>query len=600
MKTLNKIILMTSALLLSAGAWADDFGDFGDFGSFDDESANGASSKIEVSGKVSMDSRAYVDKDDSDKKADEKIEVAGNPSGKLELSYSGNNSDMTLSLNMDADMIKSNPEDIIDELVLRGRLGDYVTVEAGKMKIVWGKGDKLHVLDNFNADNYSDFIIPDYLDRRISTPMVRGIISLPVANLNLEGVYTPLLPTDRFAVEGRWTPAQVTALKSSATGSAEKYVKQLVTDCETYRTGLAAATTIAVSSEAQAKAATETAAAYSSKLQEYNNNILQLGQAKAAGLIDDATYQSKLEQLKILIIHCTAEQTAQTEAAEKYSTAAKEAAAQAEDYKAKLAAADTAYTLALNNATSVSDNIYPDLWTLKYGQFGGRATWTFGQVDMGISYYNGWYKQPSVNASKIDNFLASYLTNGTVSEDDKFLAYDKKQTFGLEASSIIWHFNVRGEFAYNLTDDTDGTDPWVHNNSIGWLGGFDIDLPFWNANLNVQEIGTFVMKGDECDNNKANVIYGTDVDYCVNGYTNNKIAANFTASFMNDKIAPEVTVMYGIENKYLVVMPKVSYKPDQNLTLAVSGMFINCGDDNSEFKTWENNSFVSFSAQYQF
>ena len=600
MKTLNKIILMTSALLLSAGAWADDFGDFGDFGSFDDESANGASSKIEVSGKVSMDSRAYVDKDDSDKKADEKIEVAGNPSGKLELSYSGNNSDMTLSLNMDADMIKSNPEDIIDELVLRGRLGDYVTVEAGKMKIVWGKGDKLHVLDNFNADNYSDFIIPDYLDRRISTPMVRGIISLPVANLNLEGVYTPLLPTDRFAVEGRWTPAQVTALKSSATGSAEKYVKQLVTECETYRTGLAAATTIAVSSEAQAKAATETAVAYSSKLQEYNNNILQLGQAKAAGLIDDATYQSKLEQLKILIIHCTAEQTAQTEAAEKYSTAAKEAAAQAEDYKAKLAAADTAYTLALNNATSVSDNIYPDLWTLKYGQFGGRATWTFGQVDMGISYYNGWYKQPSVNASKIDNFLASYLTNGTVSEDDKFLAYDKKQTFGLEASSIIWHFNVRGEFAYNLTDDTDGTDPWVHNNSIGWLGGFDIDLPFWNANLNVQEIGTFVMKGDECDNNKANVIYGTDVDYCVNGYTNNKIAANFTASFMNDKIAPEVTVMYGIENKDLVVMPKVSYKPDQNLTLAVSGMFINCGDDNSEFKAWEDNSFVSLGASYKF
>ena len=75
-------------------------------------------------------------------------------------------------------------------------------------------------------------------------------------------------------------------------------------------------------------------------------------------------------------------------------------------------------------------------------------------------------------------------------EKDKFLSYDKKQTFGLEASSIIWHFNVRGEFAYNLTDDTDGTDPWVHNNSIAWLGGFDIDLPFWNANLNVQETGS--------------------------------------------------------------------------------------------------------------
>ena len=595
---LNKLLLTAEVLALCAApAMAQDFGDFG---GFDDDLSAGANSKIEVSGNVSMEARAYVDTTDSDKNADEKTEVAGKPSGKLELSYSGNNSDMTLSLNMDADMIKNNPEDIIDELVLRGRIGDYVTVEAGKMKIVWGKGDKLHVLDNFNADNYSDFIIPDYLDRRVSTPMIRGIISLPVANLNLEGVYTPLLPTDRFAVEGRWTPAQVTALTASATGSAEKYVKQLVTDCETYRTGLAAATTIATSSEAQAKAASDAAASYALKIQECNNNIIQLGQAKAAGLIDDTTYQSKLEQLKVLIVHCTAEQTAQTEAAVKYSAAAKEASAQAESYKTKLAAADTAYTLALNNATSVAQNIYPNMNTLKYGQFGGRATWTLGQVDMGISYYNGWYKQPSVNASKIDSFLASYLTNGTVSEEDKFLAYDKKQTFGLEASSIIWHFNVRGEFAYNLTDDTDGTDPWVHNNSIGWLGGFDIDLPFWNANLNVQEIGNFVMKGDECDNNKTNVNYGTDVDYCANGYTNNKIAANFTTSFMNDKIAPEVTVMYGIENKDLVVMPKLSYKPDQNLTLTVSGMFINCGDANSEFKAWKKNSFVSVGASYKF
>ena len=595
---LKRLLLTAGALALCAApAIAQDFGDFGDF---EDSSSDGVASKIEVSGNVSMEARAYVDAEDSDKNADEKIEVAGNPSGKLELSYSGNNSDMTLSLNMDAEKIKNNPEDIIDELVLRGRLGDYVTVEAGKMKIVWGKGDKLHVLDNFNADNYSDFIIPDYLDRRVSTPMIRGIISLPVANFNIEGVYTPLLPVDRFAVEGRWTPAQVTALQTLATGSAEKYVKQLVTDCETYRTGLAAATTIATSSAAQAKAASDAAASYASKILECNNNIQQLGQAKAAGLIDDTTYTAQVEQLKVLIVHCTAEQTAQTQAAAKYQAAAEEALAQAADYKAKLTAADTVYTLALNNATSVSQNIYPNMNTLKYGQFGGRATWTLGQVDMGISYYNGWYKQPSVNASKIDSFLSSYLANGKVSEDQKFLAYDKKQTFGLEASSIIWHFNVRGEFAYNLTDDTKGTDPWVHNNSIGWLGGFDIDLPFWNANLNVQEIGTFVMKGDECDKNKANVKYGADVDYCANGYTNNKIAANFTASFMNDKIAPEVTVMYGVENKDLVVMPKLSYKPDQNLTLTVSGLFINCGDTNSEFKAWENNSFVSLGASYKF
>ena len=196
---LSKYILMTSALLMGTAAFAEDFGDFG---GFDDEASGNSGSAIEVSGTVSTDIRAYVDVDDSDK-----IEVEAKPAGNLSLSYNGNNSDLTLSLCMDEDKIKNNPEDIIDELVLRGRLGDYFTVEAGKMKIVWGKGDKLHVLDNFNADDYSNFIIPDYIDRRVSTPMLRAVISLPVANFNVEGVYTPLLPTDRFATTGRWTPA---------------------------------------------------------------------------------------------------------------------------------------------------------------------------------------------------------------------------------------------------------------------------------------------------------------------------------------------------------------------------------------------------------
>lgn len=253
----------------------------------------------------------------------------------------------------------------------------------------------------------------------------------------------------------------------------------------------------------------------------------------------------------------------------------------------------------MNNVTSISDNIYPDLWTLKYSQFGGRATWTLGQIDMGISYYNGWYKQPSFNGDKLNDFLTAYLANGKVAEKDKFLSYDKKQTFGLEASSIIWHFNVRGEFAYNLTDDTDGTNPWVHNNSIAWLGGFDIDLPFWNANLNVQETGTLILNGTKCDENTKDK-HKSDVDYDKKGYTNDKVVANLTTSFLNDKVAPEVTVMYGIERGDLIVMPKLAYKPDQNLTLTLSGMLINCADEDSEFYAWRRNSFVSVGAKYQF
>ncbi|MBR1640084.1 MAG: hypothetical protein IJ688_11925 [Treponema sp.] len=644
MKQTNKLLLLTAALTMGLGTSAAFAQDFGDFGGFDDSFGSedsaagslGSGSKLEVSGSASLDLRAYVDTssdDDSDSAAD-KIEMEATPSATVDLSYSGNKSDMELSLCVDADRIQAHPEDVIDELVLRGRFGDYFTLEAGKMKLVWGKGDKLHVLDNFNADDYSDFIIPDYLDRRISTPMVRGIVSLPFANLNIEGVYTPFLPVDRFATSGRWTPAQVASLTGLVTADAEGMVADSFTR---YTTATATAGTL-TALNADYLAAQK---AYSTAYDETYQKALDAGKLQAAteltkqgvtalygaaawDAMDEATktaaIQKTLTENAAAIEAGVAEKLTQetidgllrangygyyldnlTVSKEEYEAACKEAGFDAESIKTELEDAGSAYMYALTYASSLSADpsvIYPDLWTLKYGQFGGRATWTLGMVDMGISYYNGWYKQPSFNASKLDSFISTYLANGSVDDKDKFLAYDKKQTFGLEASSIIWHFNVRGEFAYNLTDDTDGTDPWVHNNSLAWLGGFDIDLPFWNANLNVQETGTFILHGSDCDTNLDSGLL--DVDYAANGYSNNKIVCNFTASFMNDKIAPEVTVMYGIENKDLVVMPKLSFKADQNLTLAASGMYIWCGDDNSEFKSWEKNSFVNIAAEYKF
>ncbi len=259
---LNKIILITSALLLGAVAYADEFDSFGDFGDFGGESSSGSASALEVNGSAEVDIRAYVDTSDKENKdGADKIDIKALPDAKLDLKYSGNKSDVELKLKVDEDTIKNHPFDVIDEAVLRGYFGN-LTLEAGKMKVVWGKGDKLHVLDNFNADDYSDFIIPDYLDRRISTPMVRGVISLPFANMNIEGVYTPLLPVDRFATSGRWTPAQVTMLREMVTASATKKVADAF---ERYTTatasvgGAGAAYTISKESREKAKAALDLA-----------------------------------------------------------------------------------------------------------------------------------------------------------------------------------------------------------------------------------------------------------------------------------------------------------------------------------------------------
>ena len=254
---LSKYFTIAGALAVLAGgtALADDFDDFGfdDFGSDSSSSGSSSSLPVEFSGKLSLDVRDYLMAGDVDGIGD--TQITATPDAKLGITYDGGKASADLQLKVNEDTIKNHPIDVIDELTLSAYFGNF-TLSAGKMKVVWGKGDKLHVLDNFNADDYTDFIIPDYLDRRISTPMIRGVYAVPlnsrtVSNVMIEGVYTPIMPVDRFG-SGVWTPSKSAALTSTVKNSATKQLKtvteakvnanRLATEIETLKTTYATAT----------------------------------------------------------------------------------------------------------------------------------------------------------------------------------------------------------------------------------------------------------------------------------------------------------------------------------------------------------------------
>lgn len=513
-KILNKknACLIAVCALVSSICLADDFDDFG---SFEDSFSSAGQNTVSVTGKASSDVRAYIDNGDNA----EQVEVKAIPEASLGFSYDGKMTDAKINIKLNEDIILNHPVDVIDEVSVAGYFGNF-SVEIGKIKTVWGKGDKLHVIDNFNADDYTDFIVPEYIDRRIATPMIKLGVDFGFSNLHLEGIYTPLLPTDRFARKGIWTPAVFSSLEKNVKTSATAQVES----------------------------------AFSS-------------------------YNAALIQASVIAGNASA-----TEQQKAYA-------------QQQLTVAASNYMTVLTNANSLNaspDSIYPDMMTLKYGQFGARLTGTAGPVDFGVSYYNGYYKQPSFNADKMQTWVSKTLY-GTADESDKFLAYDKKQTFGLEAAATVWRFNLRAEAAYNLTEDIDGTDTCVHNNSVGWLAGFDIDMPFWNMNINIQETGSYVLNHEQC------VKKTSDVDYDNKGnYSKNKIVLNITTSFINDKLVPEVTAIYGIETADLVILPKVSFKATDGFSVYASGLYIWCKDSDSEFYEWRNNSFVNIGACYQF
>ncbi|MGN0730156.1 hypothetical protein [Treponema sp.] len=478
---MKKIIFAAAAILCSA-AYSQDFDDWGTFpdgtGNFQE---SGPSITFNAEGELKC--RMYLDKPeyegqkDSDYDSISDFPVTSIPSAKISASLSDSNLDAEIHLKFDEDTIKDYPQDIIDEMTIRGYFGNC-KLEAGKMKVVWGKGDKLHVLDNFNADDYTDFIMPDYIDRRLSTPMLRAIYSFEKNDLRLEGIWTPYMEKDRFAEEGIWTPAAYTTLSSN--------IKKIVSGWDI----------------------------------------------------------EKAAQFK-------------------------------------------------------EDSIYPDTEKLKYTQAGLRLTGTTGAVDWGVSYYYGHYKQPSADFSRT---LASAGT------ETPSLDYDWKQTFGVEAATVAGRFNLRGEFAYNLTDDIEGNDPWVRNNSIAWLAGFDFDIPVSNININIQETGTFIFKGNKIKDTKEISVQGKkipvskyyDVDYDEAGYTNNKLVFKIEDSWMNSRIVPEITTLWGIERGDLIVQPKIAYKPNGNLTMTLSGMYIHCKDKDSEFYEWEDNSLINIGINCKF
>ena len=501
MKKTKAIAALIGALCFTLPyfAHAQDVSDFGsaDFGSdvsddFGGASQDGKIAGLSIGGEAKIDFRYYVDSrnSDGDNKSFSDWDTYIKPKGKIELAYEGSKTEADVKFAFNKDVIADYPFDIIDEMTLRAYLGDFV-LEGGKMKVVWGKGDKLHVLDNFNANDYTDFIIPDYIDRRISEPMVRLVWNAPkdvgiVNSLRIEGVYAPFMTADRYG-SGMWQPAEMSALKAKVT-----------------------------------KAATQI-------------------------ILNASTPQEQIKRL--------------------------------------------------SHANSLSNNLYPNLYRLKYGQAGLRATATLGTWDVGLSYYTGRSKKASVNAAKLRSYVETYLKTGNADEGDTFIDYDRLHVFGAEGAKTFGGFNFRAEAAYTMTNDFSGSDAAIRNHSIGWVFGFDKDLPLSNLNVNVQTIGTCILNDGGVRDNGA-----YDVDYNANAsYTNDKIVVNISDSWNHEKIKPELRIIWGIEREDLIVMPQITWNVADSFDIIASGLFIHAFDaDKSEFLAFRHNSFVQLGMKYRF
>lgn len=612
---MKKLLLTMAALSLTSFSFAQDFGfgdsDFGgsdDFGgsSFEESSAP----SVAISGEVGASARAWGGTKNEDGEFDTrhygaaydfcKSKIEKSAFANLDFTYSGDYTEALIKLKFNPGTIKDNPEDILDEASVSGSFKEgRFQVKAGKLKEVWGKGDKVHVLDNFNANDYTDFIFPDYIDRRIGEVMFKTTANLSWDyNIKLEGIYAPMMTADRFASKGPLVPYAQTKLTNT--------VKSILkTQGAAVASGAVNFDAKTVNGESLVQSIMDLSEFSTDNLFEDDIKTIKYGQAGArltgtlGGIDWGASYyyghykqpSANVERYAVYTNKGAIKEGAWTKlSAGKVLTAAGIRQGVKEKTGLDLSSVDDA-TIISQAATSI------------YGDDAKAAA-----------------TKVAATEEQLKAAVDTELTNNgyTLKNALPSLNYDQVQIFGLEAAFVLWKLNTRWEFAYNLTEDVAGDNPWIKNNSIGWVAGFDIDIPIHNLNLNVQETGTYILNNDKIEDNKITVgtlmgqpievpIGTADVDYNSDGkYTRNKLIVLLSDKWLNEKLTTEVQGIYGFECKEYMVAPKVEYNVSEGLTLGLRGIYLYSDNVNGEFYNFTQNTknhdkaFVELTAKYQF
>ncbi|MFQ3621020.1 MAG: hypothetical protein SNJ78_08755 [Spirochaetales bacterium] len=171
----------------------------------------GFSQEPVISGQIRAGSRLYIQKDAWSESTWHTL-----PRLDLSMEAKSNHAEAKLKLRLEDTWAQSLPNTpfnrVVDEAYLRSFFGDTV-LDAGYFKLVWGKGDDIHVLDVLNPTNYYDFVNNDYLDRRSSEWMIR--LLQPLGSMHaVEFVWQPVTNTDTIPFTGPWKPYEISKLEA--------------------------------------------------------------------------------------------------------------------------------------------------------------------------------------------------------------------------------------------------------------------------------------------------------------------------------------------------------------------------------------------------
>ena len=233
----------------------------------------------------------------------------------------------------------------------------------------------------------------------------------------------------------------------------------------------------------------------------------------------------------------------------------------------------------------------PGTSTIKYAQAGLRFTTTIGSADIGAQYYYGRLTKPAVDIS--------FTTALPVIDVGINYYYNPYHQIGIDWAQVLLGFNIRAEFAANITEDLSGDDPAVYNPHLAWSFGFDRNVGA-GINLSLQCNETIRLLNDKIAKDPIHIMYpdilsdmeaNTDI-------TSTQIIAAVYRNFFRDQLEVRVAVFWEIEAKDFMLIPSLIWTRDAVAVELSGGIF--GGDREGQFGQFKGNSFVKAALTYSF
>jgi hypothetical protein len=169
------------------------------------------------------------------------------------------------------------------------------------------------------------------------------------------------------------------------------------------------------------------------------------------------------------------------------------------------------------------------------------------------------------------------------------IAYNEYHQIGVDWASVVAGFNLRAEFAANITNDLSGDDGAVYNPYLAWSLGFDRAV-VWGVNLNLQVNETIRLLDDRIKS-PLDMEAGRDISAT-------RLTAIVSKKLFRDELELRAAVLWGIEDRDFLITPSLVWTHDAVSVELSGGIF--GGDETGQFGQFRDNNFVKAGVTYRF